>query len=101
MAEYVLVPCARLLVPLGDLDPSKPRRSATLRSRRTTRSRGHAPALVPGTTAVVIGVGGLGHMAIQILRALHAARVVAIDTSPAKLELARELGADEAWHGDR
>jgi propanol-preferring alcohol dehydrogenase len=46
----------------------------------------------------VIGVGGLGHMAIQIVRALTPARVVAVDASDAKLELARELGADEAWN---
>jgi propanol-preferring alcohol dehydrogenase len=44
---------------------------------------------------VVIGVGGLGHMAVQILRAVSAARVIAVDKAPDKLQLAREVGADE------
>jgi alcohol dehydrogenase, propanol-preferring len=45
--------------------------------------------------AVVIGVGGLGHMAVQILRALSPAKVIAVDTSDEKLALARDIGADE------
>jgi propanol-preferring alcohol dehydrogenase len=44
---------------------------------------------------VVIGVGGLGHMGVQILRALTPARIVAIDLSADKLRLAREVGAHE------
>jgi len=50
--------------------------------------------LSPGSTAVVIGVGGLGHLAIQILKATTAARIVAVDTRPEALSLARECGAD-------
>ena len=42
----------------------------------------------------MIGVGGLGGFAVQFLRRLTATRVVAIDTSPARLARARELGAD-------
>ncbi|HEY7693456.1 MAG TPA: zinc-binding dehydrogenase [Gaiellaceae bacterium] len=44
----------------------------------------------------MIGVGGLGHMAVQLLRALAPARIVAVDTAADKLELARSVGADEA-----
>jgi propanol-preferring alcohol dehydrogenase len=98
MAEYVLVPSERLLVPLGDLDPieAAPLGDAALTPYHAiARSRA---ALVPGTTAVVIGIGGLGHMAVQILRALTPARVIAIDAADAKLELARAVGADEAWN---
>lgn len=47
-----------------------------------------------GATAVVIGVGGLGHMALQILGATATAKLVAIDADPAKLDLARRKGAD-------
>jgi len=96
MAEYMLVPSARLLVPLGDLDPvhAAPLTDAGLTPYHAiARSRA---ALVPGTTAVVIGVGGLGHMAVQILRAVTSARVVAIDADPSKLDLARDVGADDA-----
>jgi D-arabinose 1-dehydrogenase-like Zn-dependent alcohol dehydrogenase len=55
------------------------------------------PVTYPGTTAVVIGVGGLGHFAIQILNALTPARVVALDALPERLDFARRLGADEAF----
>lgn len=100
MAEYMLVPHPRLLIPLGELDPrdAAPLTDAALTPYHAIkRSLG---LLVPGSTAVVIGVGGLGHMAVQILRALSPARVVAIDVAPDKLELARELGADEALPSD-
>src|SRR5438105_3387545 len=56
------------------------------------------PSIHPGTTAVVLGVGGLGHFGIQVLKALSCARVVALDTRPDRLEFARRLGADEAFH---
>ena len=52
------------------------------------------PKLVPGTTAVVVGIGGLGHLAVQILKATTAARVVAVDTRPEALALAVDEGAD-------
>jgi alcohol dehydrogenase, propanol-preferring len=52
--------------------------------------------LGPGSTAVVIGAGALGQMAIQVLRALCAATtIVAVDTSADKLEVAKQMGADE------
>jgi len=49
----------------------------------------------PGETAVVFGVGGLGHLALQYARDFGA-RVIAVDVEDAKLGLARELGADHA-----
>ncbi|WP_288026799.1 NAD(P)-dependent alcohol dehydrogenase [Arthrobacter sp.] len=51
------------------------------------------PLLPPGTHAVVIGSGGLGHIGVQSLLALTAATVTVVDTSEAALELARQLGA--------
>jgi D-arabinose 1-dehydrogenase-like Zn-dependent alcohol dehydrogenase len=56
------------------------------------------PIISPGTTVVVLGVGGLGHFGIQILKALTPARVVALDARPERLDFARRLGADEAFH---
>ena len=53
------------------------------------------PLLYPGTTCVVIGAGGLGHIGIQCLRAMSATRIVVLDANPAALELARGWGADE------
>ncbi len=95
MAEYMLVPAARWLLPLGDLDP---REAAPLTDAALTpyhAIRRSLLLLTPGSSAVVIGAGGLGQMAIQILKALSPARVVAVDTDPAKLGLARQNGADD------
>jgi propanol-preferring alcohol dehydrogenase len=95
MAEYMLVPHSRLLLSLGDLDPrdAAPLSDAALTPYHAIKRSLHL--LVPGSAAVVIGVGGLGHMAVQILRALSPAKVIAVDTSAEKLALAREVGADE------
>ena len=100
MAEYMLVPNPRLLLSLGDLDPrdAAPLSDAALTPYHAIKRSLHL--LVPGSTAVVIGVGGLGHMAVQILRALSPAQVIAVDTSAEKLALARELGADETVEPD-
>jgi alcohol dehydrogenase, propanol-preferring len=96
LAEYLLVPAARHLLPIGDLDPrdAAPLDDAALTPYHAVKAS--LPLLVPGTTAVVIGVGGLGHVAVQLLRALTPARVVAVDVDAAKLQLAREHGADVA-----
>ncbi|SEG92116.1 NAD+-dependent secondary alcohol dehydrogenase Adh1 [Nonomuraea solani] len=51
------------------------------------------PLLHPGTTCVVIGAGGLGHIGIQCLAALTATRIVVVDRNPDALKLAEQLGA--------
>lgn len=56
--------------------------------------------LLPGQFAVVIGAGGLGHIGIQVLRALCAATIIVVDRSPAALELARKVGADHTIAAD-
>ena len=58
------------------------------------------PLLPPGTTAVVQGAGGLGHIGIQCLKALTAARVVVVDKNPDALKLAGEIGADQTVVAD-
>jgi NAD+-dependent secondary alcohol dehydrogenase Adh1 len=50
--------------------------------------------LEPGDSTVIIGIGGLGHIALQALRALGADRIIAVDRSDLALGLARQLGAD-------
>ncbi len=52
------------------------------------------PILTPGTRAVVIGAGGLGHIGIQCLKAMTAAEIIVIDPSEPALALAGEMGAD-------
>ncbi|MFD1829510.1 MULTISPECIES: NAD(P)-dependent alcohol dehydrogenase [Streptomyces] len=94
MAPYMLVPSPRLLVPLGDLDPrtAAPLTDAALTPYHAVKRSLHR--LVPGTAAVVIGVGGLGHLAVQLLKALSPADVVAVDVAEDKLDLAAGAGAD-------
>jgi NAD+-dependent secondary alcohol dehydrogenase Adh1 len=58
------------------------------------------PVLGPGTRAVVIGAGGLGHIGIQCLKALTATQIIVLDPSEPALELARQLGADETVRVD-
>jgi NAD+-dependent secondary alcohol dehydrogenase Adh1 len=50
--------------------------------------------LGPGTRAVVIGAGGLGHIGVQCLKAMTPAEIIVIDPSEPALALARELGSD-------
>lgn len=94
MAEYVRIP-ARAFVPIGDLDflQAAPLADAALTSYHAIA--GAREQLVPGSTAVVIGVGGLGHVAVQILAATTAAQVIAVDLVEDKLALATCHGADE------
>jgi propanol-preferring alcohol dehydrogenase len=94
MAELMLVPATRLLVPLGDLDPvdAAPLTDAGLTPYHAIKRS--LPRLVPGSSAVVIGVGGLGHLGVQILRALTASRIIAVDMRKDALALAERGGAD-------
>jgi D-arabinose 1-dehydrogenase-like Zn-dependent alcohol dehydrogenase len=55
------------------------------------------PQIQPGTTVLVVGVGGLGHFGVQIIKAMSCARVLALDTRAERLEFARRLGADDAF----
>ncbi|MBK6614330.1 NAD(P)-dependent alcohol dehydrogenase [Ottowia sp.] len=94
MAEYMIVPSPRLLVPLGKLDPvqAAPLSDAALTPYHAIKAA--LPWLRPGADVVVIGIGGLGHMAVQLLKALTPARLIACDIDEAKLAHARALGAD-------
>jgi L-iditol 2-dehydrogenase len=53
----------------------------------------------PGSSAVVIGAGMIGLLAIQAFRVFGCGKVIAVDLEESKLELARQLGADEAFLG--
>ena len=94
MAEYLLT-SARACV---KLDPStQPADVAALADAGITAYhavRKALPLLYPGTTAVVIGAGGLGHIGVQCLAALSATRIIVVDRNPDALKLAKDLGAD-------
>ncbi len=95
-AEYMIVPAERHLVPIGELDPVKAAglTDAGLTPYRAVRRA--LPHLEPGSTAVAIGLGGLGQFGIQYLNLLSDARIVGLDPDPAKRARALELGADLA-----
>ena len=95
MADYMLVPSTRLLVPLGDLSPAKaaPLSDAALTPYHAIKRA--LPRIGADSTVVVLGLGGLGHMAVQLLRVLSPVRIVAADVDDKKLQQAKTLGADE------
>lgn len=95
MADLMLVPSARHLVRLPeglDLVQAAPLTDAGLTPYHAVRRS--RDKLGPDATALVIGVGGLGHLGIQVLEATTAARVVAVDPREAARGLAKRCGAD-------
>jgi NAD+-dependent secondary alcohol dehydrogenase Adh1 len=59
-----------------------------------------ARALRPGNVCVIIGAGGLGHIGIQVMKAISAATLVVVDSNPAAVRLAVEIGADQGIVAD-
>jgi propanol-preferring alcohol dehydrogenase len=99
LADYVVAPAGGI-VPLNRLEPwrAAPLTDAGLSAMHAIdRARDR---LGPGRKVAVIGVGGLGHMAVMILKETLPVEVIAIDRDPAALELARELGADHLVAAD-
>jgi len=100
MAEYLLT-SARACV---KLDPkTRPQDVAALADAGITAYhavRKAAPLLYPGTTCVVIGAGGLGHIGIQCLAALTATNIIVVDRNPDALKLAEQLGANHTVVAD-
>jgi NAD+-dependent secondary alcohol dehydrogenase Adh1 len=100
MAEYLLT-TARACI---KLDPqTQPKDVAALADAGITAYhavRKAIPLLYPGTTCVVIGAGGLGHIGIQCLAALTATKIIVVDRNPDALKLAEQLGADHTVVAD-
>lgn len=93
LAEYMLVPSERYLVPAEGVAAHElaPLTDAGLTAFHAIRP--HLPLLQHDGRCVVIGVGGLGHLAIQILVASTDAHIIAVDTCAESRELATRLGA--------
>ncbi|MBV9382337.1 MAG: NAD(P)-dependent alcohol dehydrogenase [Streptosporangiaceae bacterium] len=93
MAEFLLT-SARACVKLNP--ETRPQDVAALADAGITAYhavRKAIPLLHPGTTCVVIGAGGLGHIGIQCLATLTAATIIVVDANPDALKLAEQLGA--------
>ncbi len=85
----------RAVVPLPDgVDPTDiaPHADAGITAYHAVKKA--VRELNPGDHAVVIGVGGLGHIGLQCLDAMSAATITAVDLKPEARELAADLGAD-------
>lgn len=97
--QYLVVPSARYLLSAGDLDLGL---AAVLCDAGVTpyhAVKKTVPHLSAGTTAVLIGAGGLGQFGVQFLKLMTPARIVVVDTSEEKRRAALELGADAVVDG--
>jgi propanol-preferring alcohol dehydrogenase len=94
LASHVVVGAGQV-VPLGDLDPTvvAPLTDAGATSYHAVKRT--LPKLDADSTVAVIGVGGLGAYAVQWLRILTSARIVAVEARPERLDAATALGAHE------
>ncbi|MFJ3700283.1 MULTISPECIES: NAD(P)-dependent alcohol dehydrogenase [Streptomyces] len=99
-AEY-LKTSARSVVRIDDsLEPAD---VAALADAGLTAYHAAAKAarkLRPGDRCVVIGAGGLGHIGVQVLKALTAAEIVVVDRNPDAVGLAVSIGADHGVVAD-
>ena len=93
-AEFVLVPHRRHVIPLGSLDLVEATSLGCAALCSYAAVKRVRPHLSGGSTAVVIGAGGLGQYGIQYLRLLTGATVIAVDIREDQLVRARELGAE-------
>jgi NAD+-dependent secondary alcohol dehydrogenase Adh1 len=94
-AEYVLTD-ERSIVPLPEgVEPAEVAAHADAGITAYHAVKKLVPRFLPGSTVAVIGIGGVGHIGLQLVGVLGAARVIAIDTDERRRRLARELGADE------
>lgn len=98
-ADYVLVPERSLLALPAGIEPAAvaPHADAGLTAYHAVRRLAHL--ITPGSTAVVVGVGGVGHIALQLIHELGASATVAVDTDSRRRRLAAELGAGEVLDG--
>ncbi len=96
-AEYLLT-SVRAVVPLPqgtDPAPLAPFADAGITAYHAVKKVAHRAH--PGSTVVVIGIGGLGHFAVQLLKSMTPSLVIAVDQASERLAFARRLGADHAF----
>lgn len=84
----------RSLIKLDTLDPleAAPHADAGITAYRAAKQA--AADLTPVDYAVIIGIGGLGHIGLQVLHAISGAKTIAVDVKDDALALAERHGAD-------
>jgi len=93
-ADYLLTN-ERAVIPLPDgVDPTDiaPHADAGITAYHAAKKA--VRKLNPGDHAVIVGIGGLGHIGVQVVDAMSAAQITAVDLKDSALELAEEGGAD-------
>jgi NAD+-dependent secondary alcohol dehydrogenase Adh1 len=99
-AEYLLT-SARSVVRIDDsLEPSDVAALADAGLTAYNAAAKAARRLGPRDRCVVIGAGGLGHIGIQVLRALTATELIVVDRNPDAVKLALSIGADHGVVAD-
>jgi NAD+-dependent secondary alcohol dehydrogenase Adh1 len=98
-ADYVLVSERSLLRLPAGVEPAAvaPHSDAGLTAYHAVKRLAHLAT--PGSQAVVIGVGGVGHIAVQLLRELGSSSIIAVEIDERRRRLATELGVDHAIDG--
>jgi L-iditol 2-dehydrogenase len=76
------------------------RHAATIEPLAIAYHAAHRAKIAPDDTAVVMGAGVIGLLAVQMLRAEGCGPIIAVDLDQGRLDLARRLGADEAIRAD-
>jgi D-arabinose 1-dehydrogenase-like Zn-dependent alcohol dehydrogenase len=93
-AEYMRT-SKRAVVPLPDsVDPANVAAHADAGLAAYHAGKKVVSQLNPGDHALVIGIGGLGHIGLQVVDEMSAAKTIAVDIKDDALNLADEFGAD-------
>ncbi|MEV8025097.1 zinc-binding dehydrogenase [Microbacterium sp. NPDC080220] len=96
----MIVPSTRHLVPADGLDLVE---AAALTDAALTPYRAVKkvlPSLVPGSSVLVIGAGGLGQHALQFLQLLTQASIIVVETAQDKREFVASLGVEAVIDGN-
>ena len=93
-AEYVSVP-EHILYSLPDSFPYE--KAALIEAVSIAVHAAKITGIAPGSSAVVVGAGMIGLLAIQAFRVFGCSQVLAVDLEDNKLQLARQMGADETF----
>src|ERR1700722_2637470 len=97
-AEYVTVP-ARIAYPLPESMPFS--HAALIEAVSVAVHGASLTPIEPGDTAVVVGAGVIGLLTLQAVRQAGARRVFEIGLGDTRVELARNLGATEAFNSKK
>ena len=95
-AEYIAMPATNV----WHLDPSISYDIGGIHDPMGNAFHTALTANIPGAVVLITGCGPIGAFAVGICKAAGAARIIATDINPRRLELARTMGAHDAVHPD-